>query len=311
MMEKGIIRKKQNPFSQVSNVALRDPQLSLAAKGLYSLIQSFITIPDFTLYKTTLFKQCIEGESAFENRWKELKKAGYLVQHKIRDEKTGKFYYEYELLDDLGSQSTKELKSQDSCHPPKNHPLDIPHLDNPHLDNPPPGSTTPGKLGGYNNTKINNTDLNNIDSNNSQSVSRLKKEDRLTDIHDITAKDFAEKKITPDQDGLLKVKMNAQINLYQGSNKRALEKALDSLWMSERIITNDGRSYNNNEIRSKLLCISIEAMDHALFSMREAGKKSEIKNPHRYLQPTILTAIDEYAAADPEVTKPAEREIII
>ncbi len=149
-MQIGRFRKRKIYFTQVSNHALRNEEMSLKAKGLYALIQSYITIEDFTLYKTTLRKQCVEGESAFESAWKELKKFGYLIQYKIQDEK-GKFFYEYELLDEPQIQETNQ-----SIHPPKNHPV----------DNAPSGKSTLGKVGGYNNTNSNNTDLNNTNINN-------------------------------------------------------------------------------------------------------------------------------------------------
>src|SRR3712207_8652195 len=99
----GAFRKKKVYFTQVSNNAIRDNELSLKAKGLYALIQSYITIEDFTLYKSHLKKQCVEGEKAFENTWKELKDKGYLIQYRLQDFKTKHFYYEYELLEDRKS----------------------------------------------------------------------------------------------------------------------------------------------------------------------------------------------------------------
>ena len=96
----GQFRKKKIYFTQVSNVALRDSSLSLKAKGLYALIQSYLTIEDFTLYKNTLKKHLKEGEKAFESTWKELKDAAYLIQYRLQDPKTKQFYYEYELLDE-------------------------------------------------------------------------------------------------------------------------------------------------------------------------------------------------------------------
>ena len=51
MRNSGTFRKKKIYFSQVSNEALRDENLSLKAKGLYALIQSYITIENFILYK--------------------------------------------------------------------------------------------------------------------------------------------------------------------------------------------------------------------------------------------------------------------
>ena len=98
-MKNGSFRKRKVYFAQVSDAALRDPNISLRAKGLYSLIESFIAIPDFTLYKSTLKRVCKEGKQAFDNAWDELKKAGYLKQYKIRDAKTGHFVFQYELLD--------------------------------------------------------------------------------------------------------------------------------------------------------------------------------------------------------------------
>ena len=78
----GLFRKKKVYFKQVSNSALSDNSLSLKAKGLYALIQSYITIEDFTLYKNYLLKQCKEGKDGFQSTWNELIKAGYLVQYK-------------------------------------------------------------------------------------------------------------------------------------------------------------------------------------------------------------------------------------
>lgn len=47
----GKFRKKRVNFSMVSNEILRDNSISLKAKGLYSLIQSYVTLENFTLYK--------------------------------------------------------------------------------------------------------------------------------------------------------------------------------------------------------------------------------------------------------------------
>ena len=149
----GRFRKKKIYFTQVSNVALRDTNLSLKAKGLYALIQSYITIEDFTLYKTTLLKSCAEGKKAFESAWKELKDSGYLIQYKMQGEK-GFFYYEYELLDE--PQVTEIAETSHSIHTPKKEGV----------DNGVGGKRRSAKRGVYNNTNTNNTDLNNTNINN-------------------------------------------------------------------------------------------------------------------------------------------------
>lgn len=156
-MESGkITRRKEVPFSQVSNQALRDKTLSLRAKGLYALIQSYITIPDFVLYKQTLINMGVEGREAFESAWKELKKRGYLVQKRGKNSE-GKFVYEYELLDFI--EENEVLKKPHTGKP---------HTGKPDTGKPVHGSSIPGKQGVYNNTDFNNTDFNNKYKNNNK-----------------------------------------------------------------------------------------------------------------------------------------------
>lgn len=95
-MKSGYFKKKEVPFTQISNEALRDSNLSLRAKGLYGMIQSYILIPDFTLYKWYLKNESGLGDTAFQTVWNELKNRGYLKQARVQTEK-GNFVYEYEL----------------------------------------------------------------------------------------------------------------------------------------------------------------------------------------------------------------------
>ena len=140
-VKNGSFRNKKIYFTQVSNNALRDKTLSLKAKGLYCIIQSFITIEGFTLYKSMLENQCKDKETSFDSAWKELKDSGYLIQYKVKDYNTGKWIYQYDLLD-------------------------IPQVENPHGEKSTGGKSTGGKRGGYNNTYINNTYINNTNNNN-------------------------------------------------------------------------------------------------------------------------------------------------
>ena len=93
-------KQKKSNFTMVSNFALKDTNLSRKAKGLYAEIYAYITIPDFKLSKSYLIKQGLEGESAFNSMWNELKDKGYLKQYRVRTEESNNgFSYEYELLD--------------------------------------------------------------------------------------------------------------------------------------------------------------------------------------------------------------------
>lgn len=139
----GYFRKKKINFSMVSNTIIRDEKISLKAKGLYALIQSYITVDDFILYKGFLQSKCLEGKKAFDGAWQELKEAGYLKQYRMQDAETKRFCWEYELLD------------EPEAIPPKG----IVWL----RDDMAKGCD--GKGGGYNNTIQNNTLQNNILSN--------------------------------------------------------------------------------------------------------------------------------------------------
>ncbi len=145
-IKSGAFRKKKVYFSQVSNLAIRDKGLSLKAKGLYALIQSYITIEGFVLYKSTLKKDCHEKDTAFENAWAELKHAGYLRQYKIKTEQ-GFFAYEYELLDEKEPEIAENI---DIHHTPKTEGV----------DNLPSGQHRVSNKMDKSNTDLNNTEIN-------------------------------------------------------------------------------------------------------------------------------------------------------
>lgn len=169
-MGNGKIVKRENRFTMVSNSVLQDPDLSLKAIGLYSKINSYLTITEWTLYKSFLERKCKEGQRSFDKAWKELLEAGYLIMRKIKGE-DGKFYYEYELLDEKKSPSRdgrndKKLPLQDEKPPLQNVPLENVPLQNVPLQDAGGGKCTPAKRGSYNNTDFNNTLNNNTLNNN-------------------------------------------------------------------------------------------------------------------------------------------------
>lgn len=158
-MEQGKFRKRRNKFSQISNIAIQDETMSCQSRFLYCLISSYISIPDFSLYKSFIQKKASLGKDAFNKYWKELKDRGYLLQYELRDEK-GHIYYEYELLDEpcidnsaVGSGSGTNI-SQYSDNSPENSDSGL----------------TGGGFSGYgksdpNNNKLNNNDINNTNLN--------------------------------------------------------------------------------------------------------------------------------------------------
>ena len=100
-MAEGFFRSKKG-FTVVQNEITRDTHISLKAKGLYLVIQAYISMPDKKWTKEDFRNLTKEGKKAFDSAWKELKDFGYLKVHFMPD--NGKWKTEYELLDepDLG-----------------------------------------------------------------------------------------------------------------------------------------------------------------------------------------------------------------
>lgn len=83
MAQSDIIFKKKKGFTVVGNAAIRDDNLSPEAKGVYAMIQSWITYEaeNFVCSKAFIFAKSGCGEKKFERIWNELKVAGYLKMY--------------------------------------------------------------------------------------------------------------------------------------------------------------------------------------------------------------------------------------
>lgn len=179
-MESGKFRKKRKSFAQVSNYALMDKNLSLKAKGLYAMIESYISIPDFTLYKDFLIKNNSDGERSFDSAWKELKETGYLKVFKMQANKQSPqdnkgtqqvkgFYYEYLLLDEP---ETDEKIKPTKCTPEKCTP-EFCNSEKSKSEN----------YGSIINNQEKNIELNNTYINNNSKKLKASKEDVINDFY--------------------------------------------------------------------------------------------------------------------------------
>lgn len=131
----GRITKKKSNFSMISNTLALDPTISAKAKGIYLIICAELNKVNYTVYKSTIMECCKDGEASFESGWQELKKAGYLIQVKSKDE-TGRWVYDYELLDE----PVKDEKDQDKNEEPDPENRGVvetsPDPENPGVENP-------------------------------------------------------------------------------------------------------------------------------------------------------------------------------
>lgn len=154
----GKIRKKRTYFAQVSNVALRDETMSLKAKGLLALIESYLSLENFVLYKDFLMSKSLDGETAFRGAWKELKEHGYLIQYKLKDNETKQFYYEYEICDNPQVENHHMvIDTSQVCTPQVENPhVAFKHLDKPLVEEPYNRLSTSPESPLYNNNVLNN-----------------------------------------------------------------------------------------------------------------------------------------------------------
>ena len=77
--------RREEGFAIARNSTARNKDLSLAAKGLYILIGSFLSANTPNVTKEFLMGQCREKEEVFDLAWNELLGAGYLKIHEHPD----------------------------------------------------------------------------------------------------------------------------------------------------------------------------------------------------------------------------------
>ncbi len=108
------ISESQSDYTNISTAILRDKNISLASKGLYSLVSCLRKIPDFILRPEGIRAFCKEKIKHFSTLWKKFKISGLLKQHRFPAGKDNRWTYEYQL-----------------CETPD---MDTPYLTNHHAD---------------------------------------------------------------------------------------------------------------------------------------------------------------------------------
>ena len=114
--------EKTKDYTVMSNYHLKEPNMSLKAKGLLSLI---LSLPDDWNYSIAgLVSICKENETSIKNTLDELKQFGYLEITKVypNESKSGRIEYVYTIYE----RPKQEGKKQDL----ENLPLEIQPLEN-------------------------------------------------------------------------------------------------------------------------------------------------------------------------------------
>ena len=102
------VNKTKN-YTVMSNIHLRDKNMSLKAKGLLSLM---LSLPDEWDYSVQgLIAICKENKTAIQNTLKELESLKYLVRTRTQDEK-GRFNYIYDIFE---KPQTENVFTDNTC----------------------------------------------------------------------------------------------------------------------------------------------------------------------------------------------------
>ena len=110
-------------YTKIDNSVLLNENLSLEAKGLYSIIKYYSTIPDFSLNREHIKSISGYGETAFRRVWNELKESGLIEHTKTR--KNGRIHHVFTLVvEKVTKKSKEEVKDHKPLDSDGNEPLE-------------------------------------------------------------------------------------------------------------------------------------------------------------------------------------------
>lgn len=125
---------RDKPFTALDNETLRDPELSLKARGL--LVTCLSLPPDWRFSIRGLVMECKDGRAAIESALDELEAAGYLRRSRVQEHNEngtfgGTLYTFYEVR-----QSQPCAENQHTVEAPQTSPCaENPHAENLHAEN--------------------------------------------------------------------------------------------------------------------------------------------------------------------------------
>jgi hypothetical protein len=280
----GIIRYKKTNFTMVSNTIICDTNVSLKAKGLYSLIQHYITIPNFILYKSFLMRKCNEGETAFNSAWKELKRKGYLKQRKCRNTYLNHFTYEYDLLDAPVIDSDDEPDDSDESPDPQKRGVE------PDPCFAPAETSDFQNVGTISNTEINNTNsINTILSYQSNHTNDQIRNESISEEDKQSNIELLELNIEPDV--LIEASPDKKDEITEIFNL-----ICDTVNSDKSYITIAKEKKPIEIIRNIFFKLDSRHIKYVLDSLSKNTTK--IKNPRAYLLTTIYNSCFTYTNAD-------------
>ena len=272
--------EKTNSYTVMSNHHLRNPDLTLKAKGLLSLMLSLPENWDYTLKGLSCI--CRENVDAIRTAVWELEKAGYITRRQGRDEK--------------GKMTAIEYTIYEFPQPPKPKK---PVLENPISDNPTteiPVSENPTQLNKDRSTKdLLNTDVSSTYSIPFQKEAAAPQERKGNGYTNMDAVRAYEEVI---KDNIEYPYLIQDKSVDKGMLDEIVSLMLETVCTRRRMIRIAGDDYPAELVKSKFMKLNSSHIRFVLDCMRQNTTK--IRNIKKYLLAVLFNApntIDSYYTA--------------
>ncbi len=264
---------KSKAYTVMSNYHLRDVELSCKACGLLS---KMLSLPDEWDYTTRgLAAICKDGVDAIGSALKELEQRGYLIRHRLRDDKGKITDVEYVIYE------KPQLPAPDMEKPdPENPHTENPDMDNPCLDAP---------------CLENSAQLNTKKSNKEKSITDLSSTDSFLPSEPAPAQTTEADRLT---DGnALREKIKKQIE-YDVMVLRTSKAQLDELvelmvevQMNQSPMTRIGRDaeYSTGFVQHRFRQINSSHIEKVLDGIAE--NTTRVRNTKAYLLAALFNAV--------------------
>ena len=292
-MVNGGFRQKKINFTMIQNSVIRNRKMSLSAKGLYSLIQSYITMPDKTWRKSDFENMCeSEGKKKFDRIWKELIDAGLLKvyissngkgtirEYDLLEEPDFERPYENWMTKEKSSEIAESIENTEFVQLPQNEVVGNEVPGNEVVGNGTPGIDISKEAYVFsNNTKNNNTVLNN--SLPRQILAGCENDD------DDDEMDY------PTVEAKIKENINFDklIRIHQGNKPliRYILSEMVSMTLETDPVTeiSSGKYEKTKEVRQNILDIRYEDIE-ALLPKLPDKKDNKVVNPKGYMRKCLF-----------------------
>ena len=269
---------KTRDYTVMSNLHLRNTDLSLKAKGLLSLM---LSLPENWDYTTNgLAAICKDGIDSISSCIRELEKHGYIIRERMRNEKGQLTTIEYTILEQPKSAPPEREK------PIRENPvLDIPAQAEPIQENTAQLNTNKSNI------KELNTDISNtypIKSYQKEPEPAKEKSDRIGYDEVETYRQIIKENIDYD---VLSVNLNRDAAMLD----EIVDLMTETVCTQKSSLVIAGDTYPAAIVKSKLLKLNSEHIEYVIDCMRE--NTSDIRNIKKYLLAALFNApstIDSY-----------------